>query len=99
MEYENMRVAELKDELKKLRAPVSGNKSELVARLNQITKEVENVITLEDEDLLELNNRKSASSSIVQRMRTPVYGPLNLGAIIAIGISLLMLTTVLIVDN
>ena len=98
MEYENMRVAELKDELKKLGAPVSGNKSELVARLNQITKEVENVITLEDEDLLELNNRKSASSSIVQRMRTPVYGPLNLGAIIAIGISLLMLTTVLIIQ-
>ena len=88
MEYENMRVAELKDELKKLGAPVSGNKSELVARLNQITKEVENVITLEDEDLLELNNRKSASSSIVQRMRAPVYGPLNLGAIIAIGISI-----------
>ena len=98
MEYENMRVAELKDELKKLGAPVSGNKSELVARLNQITKEVENVITLEDEDLLELNNRKSTSSSIVQRMRTPVYGPLNLGAIIAIGISLLMLTTVLIIQ-
>ena len=98
MEYENMRVAELKDELKKLGAPVSGNKSELVARLNQITKEVENVITLEDEDLLELNSRKSTSSSIVQRMRTPVYGPLNLGAIIAIGISLLMLTTVLIIQ-
>jgi len=98
MEYENMRVAELKDELKKLGAPVSGNKSELVARLNQITKEVKNVITLEDEDLLELNNRKSTSSSIVQRMRTPVYGPLNLGAIIAIGISLLMLTTVLIIQ-
>ncbi len=98
MKYENMRVAELKDELKKLGAPVSGNKSELLARLNQITEEVENVITLEDEDLLELNNRKSASSSIVQRMRTPVYGPLNLGAIIAIGISLLMLTTVLIIQ-
>ena len=98
MKYENMRVAELKDELKKLGAPVSGNKSELLARLNQITDEVENVITLEDEDLLELNNRKSASSSIVQRMRTPVYGPLNLGAIIAIGISLLMLTTVLIIQ-
>lgn len=98
MEYENMRVAELKDELKKLGASVSGNKSELVARLNQITKEVENVITLEDEDLLELTNRKSTSTSIVQRMRTPVYGPLNLGAIIAIGISLLMLTTVLIIQ-
>ena len=98
MEYENMRVAELKDELKKLGAPMSGNKSELLARLNQITKEKENVITLEDEDLLELNNRKSTSSSIVQRMRTPVYGPLNLGAIIAIGISLLMLTTVLIIQ-
>ena len=93
-----MRVAELKNELKKLGAPVSGSKSELVARLNQITKEEENVITLEDEDLLELNNRKSTSSSIVKRMRTPVYGPLNLGAIIAIGISLLMLTTVLIIQ-
>ena len=29
-------------------------------------------------------------------MKTPVYGPLNLGAIIAIGLSLLMISSVLI---
>ena len=98
MEYENMRVAELKEELKKFGAPVGGNKKELIARLNRISNKEEKVITLEDDDLLELNQKKTSYSPIIQRMRTPIYGPLNLGSVIAIGISLLMLTTVLIIQ-
>ena len=93
-----MRVAEIKEELKKFGAPVGGNKKELIARLNRISNKEEKVITLEDDDLLELNQKKTSYSPIIQRMRTPIYGPLNLGSVIAIGISLLMLTTVLIIQ-
>ena len=35
MNYDSMRVSELKEELRKYNAPVSGNKNELIERLNQ----------------------------------------------------------------
>ncbi len=97
MDYESMRVSDLKNELRNFGAPLSGTKSELIERLNLLTKE-ENIITLEDDDLLGNDIGQTAMSSFVKRMRKPIYGPLNLGALYAIGVSLLMLTTVLIIQ-
>ena len=97
MDYESMRVSDLKNELRNFGAPLSGTKSELIERLNLLTKE-ENIITLEDDNLLGNDIGQTAMSSFVKRMRKPIYGPLNLGALYAIGISLLMLTTVLIIQ-
>ena len=98
MDYDSMRVSELKDELRKYGEPITGNKSELIERLNRFSLTKENVITLEEEDLIGSNTDKTASSSFVKRMRKPIYGPINLGALYAIGISFLMLTTVIIIQ-
>jgi hypothetical protein len=98
MDYESMRVSELKDELRKCGEPISGNKSELIERLKQFDLKDENIITLEDEDLIDFGSEATAMSSLVKRMRRPILGPINLGALYAIAISLLMLTTVLIVQ-
>ena len=96
MNYDSMRVSELKEELRKYNAPVSGNKNELIERLNQFNLKDETIITLEDNDFIETNSTER--NSFIARMRRPVYGPLNLGAIYAIVVSLLMLTTVLIIQ-
>ncbi|MDG1551841.1 MAG: M20/M25/M40 family metallo-hydrolase [Candidatus Poseidoniaceae archaeon] len=96
MDYDSMRVSELKEELRKYNAPVSGNKNELIERLNQFNLKDETIITLEDDDFIETNSTER--NSFIARMRRPVYGPLNLGAIYAIIVSLLMLTTVLIIQ-
>jgi hypothetical protein len=96
MDYDSMRVSELKEELRKYNAPVSGNKNELIERLNQFNLKDETIITLEDDDFIETNSTER--NSFITRMRRPVYGPLNLGAIYAIVVSLLMLTTVLIIQ-
>ena len=40
-DYAKMKVAELKDELKKRGAPVGGNKAQLVARLKEIYEQPE----------------------------------------------------------
>ena len=45
-------------------------------------------------DLVE--EEESRYANLFNKMRTPVYGPLNLGAIIAIALSLLMISSVLI---
>ncbi len=97
MEYEKMLVAELKEELKKFGAPLTGNKKQLIERLQGMNNK-ETIITLEDDDLIDLNSDESRFSEIIAKMRTPVYGPINFGVLIAIGLSVLMLTTVLIVQ-
>ena len=96
MDYDSMLLSELKEELRKYNAPVSGNKNELIERLNQFNLKDETIITLEDDDFIETNSTER--NSFIARMRRPVYGPLNLGAIYAIVVSLLMLTTVLIIQ-
>ena len=96
MDYDSMLLSELKEELRKYNAPVSGNKNELIERLNKFNLKDETIITLEDDDFIETNSTER--NSFIARMRRPVYGPLNLGAIYAIVVSLLMLTTVLIIQ-
>ncbi|MBT4925620.1 MAG: SAP domain-containing protein, partial [Euryarchaeota archaeon] len=61
MDYDSMRVSELKEELSKYNAPVSGNKNELIERLNQFNLKDETIITLEDDDFIETNSTERNS--------------------------------------
>ena len=90
-DYSKMLVAELKQELSKLGLPTSGNKSELIERLESNASEPL-MISIEA-DLIE---DESSYDAIIAKMKTQVIGPLNLGAIIAIFISLLMVSSVLV---
>ena len=90
-DYSSMLVAELKQELTNLGLPTSGNKSELIERLNSHHNKPL-MISIEA-DLVEDESRYEA---IFAKMKTQVIGPLNLGAIIAIFISLLMVSSVLV---
>ena len=65
MDFESMRVSELKDELRNFGAPVSGTKGELIERLNLLTKKEENIITLEDDDLLGIEGGRKEGGSII----------------------------------
>ena len=96
-------VAELKDMLRSQGLAVSGNKSLLIQRLvsseastkgvwderNDASTAKEATITsnlsLEDDDF-------ESPLTFKQRMSTTVYGPLNLGGLVAIGLALLMVT-------
>ena len=80
-DYSKMLVAELKQELSTLGLPTSGNKSELIERLESNASEPL-MISIE-EDLVE---DESSYEAIIAKMKTQVIGPLNLGAIIAIFI-------------
>ena len=91
-DIDSMLVNELKLELSKLGAPTSGKKAELVERLKNLRTEPK-MISIEA-DLVEEEDSRYAN--LFNKMKTPVYGPLNLGAIIAIGLSLLMISSVLI---
>ena len=90
-DYSKMLVAELKQELSKFGLPISGNKSELIERLESNASEPL-MISIEA-DLVE---DESSYGAIIAKMKTQVIGPLNLGAIIAIFISLLMVSSVLV---
>ena len=90
-DYNNMLVAELKQELENFGLPTSGKKSELVERLMSHSKEP--VMISIEADLIEDDSRYEA---IFAKMKTQIVGPLNLGAVIAIGLSLLMISSVLV---
>ena len=90
-DYSSMLVAELKQELTALGLSTSGNKSELIARLNSHHKQP--VMISIEADLID---EESKYEAIFTKMKTQVIGPLNLGAVIAIFISLLMISSVLV---
>ena len=89
-DYESMLVAELKTQCEQLGLPTSGKKATLIERLEQSQNEPL-MISIEA-DLVETENRYEY---IFSRMKTQIIGPLNLGAIIAIGLSMLMISSVL----
>ena len=91
LDYNNMLVAELKQELENFGLPTSGKKTELIERLIAHSKEP--IMISIEADLIEDESRYEA---IFAKMKTQVVGPLNLGAVIAIGLSLLMISSVLI---
>ena len=94
-------VAELKEMLRNLGLPVSGRKADLIARLSDLSSEndtahdrissLDNAVSMEDDVVL------AEPTSFQQRMRTPVYGPFNVGALIAIGMALIMVTAAIFV--
>ena len=90
-QYHKMLVPELKDELRKLGEVTTGNKSELIERLRSHQKEP--VMISIEADLIEDESRLE---QIFVKMKTQVIGPLNLGSVIAIGLSLLMISSVLV---
>jgi hypothetical protein len=88
--YVAFTVQELREEAKQRGLPVSGNKSELIERLHQ-----------SDVELSKLNDDVIADDSkvsvIMQRLREPAVGPISLGGVIAFGIAIMLVSTVLIV--
>jgi hypothetical protein len=95
-------VAELKAMLSEKGLPVSGKKAELIGRLieskpasvwEQSAAVPTPSIALE-EDLVLFDEPLTFKS----RMQKPLYGPINMGMAIAIGLSLLMVSAVLIVQ-
>lgn len=92
-DYESMLVTELKTQCEQLGLPTSGKKTTLIERLEQSQNEPL-MISIEA-DLVETENRYEY---IFSRMKTQIVGPLNLGAIIAIGLSMLMISSVLVLQ-
>ncbi len=100
-------VAQLKEMLRANGLPVSGNKSQLVERLMQsnvktgVWDELSDVTpSSEQGNIANLSLEEDIEGALTfkQRMSTTVYGPINLGALIAIGMALIMVTaTILIV--
>ncbi|MFQ3317600.1 MAG: hypothetical protein ACI8T6_001035 [Candidatus Poseidoniaceae archaeon] len=95
-------VAELKVMLRSQGLAVSGNKSLLIERLvtsgSRKSGVLENIsdvsTTSEEEPLVNLSLEQDFEGPMTfkQRMSTTVYGPLNLGGLVAIGLALLMVT-------
>ncbi len=90
-DYSDMLVTELKEELIKLGLPTSGKKSELVERL-ELSYNEPKMISIE----ADLIDEETLYEAIFTKMKTQIIGPLNLGSIIAIFISLLMISSVLV---
>ena len=92
-DYDKMLVSELRLELQKFQLPTSGKKSALIDRL-KLNISQQPMISLE----ADLVDEESRYDVIMTRMKTQVIGPLNIGAIIAILLSVLMVSTVLIIQ-
>ena len=94
-------VAELKEMLRNKGMAVGGRKADLIARLNESSTDIdavfedlsiqEQMVSLEDDDV------QAGPLTFQQRIRTPVYGPLNLGAVIAIAMAVIMVTATILV--
>ncbi|MBT7637841.1 MAG: M20/M25/M40 family metallo-hydrolase [Euryarchaeota archaeon] len=99
-------VAELKEMLRSQRLPVSGNKSLLIQRLmaarpskSGVWEEVSDASKSNKPVHMSLEQDSGLESPLTfkQRMSTTVYGPLNLGGLIAIGLALIMVTATIFV--
>ena len=100
-------VAQLKEMLRTNGLPVSGNKSALIGRLmeskgkDEVWDELSDVTPSSEQGNianLSLEEDTEAPLTFKQRMSTTIFGPINLGALIAIGMALIMVTaTILIV--
>ena len=90
-DYDTMLVAELKQRLASAGLPTSGRKVELIERL-RLNEQEPTMISIEA-DLVEENN---STKAFITQMKKQIIGPLNLGGVIAIGLSLLMISSVLV---
>ena len=89
--YEGLTVNELKEEARTRGLPVSGKKADLIDRL-RISDTSSS--TVKHGDIPEL----TTFEVVKERLRQPAVGPISLGAIIAFGISIMLVSTVLIVQ-
>ena len=92
-DYDTMLVAELRQRLASAGLPTSGRKVELIERL-RLNEQEPTMISIEA-DLVEENN---STKAFITQMKKQVIGPLNLGGVIAIGLSLLMISSVLVLQ-
>ena len=109
-DYNLLKVFELKELCKTNALPVSGTKTQLIERLSahltteSITQQSITEAILVDADSnenhLELEEKPefSSNSATFQRMIAPIAGPHNLKIIAAIGLSVLMISAVLIIQ-
>jgi len=109
-DYNSLKVFELKELCKTNALPVSGTKAQLIERLSthQSTKSIPPLSVAEallddgdsNEKYLQLEEKSefSSNSSTFQRMIAPIAGPHNIKIIAAIGLSLLMISAVLIIQ-
>ena len=92
-DYDTMPVAELRQRLASAGLPTSGRKVELIERL-RLNEQEPTMISIEA-DLVEENN---STKAFIAQMKKQIIGPLNLGGVIAIGLSLLMISSVLVLQ-
>ena len=92
-DYDTMLVAELRQLLASAGLPTSGRKVELIERL-RLNEQEPTMISIEA-DLVEENN---SAKVFFTQMKKQIIGPLNLGGVIAIGLSLLMISSVLVLQ-
>ena len=92
-DYDSMLVAELRQRLASAGLPTSGRKVELIERL-RLNEQEPTMISIEA-DLVEENN---STKAFITQMKKQIIGPLNLGGVIAIGLSLLMISSVLVLQ-
>ena len=92
-------VAELKGILSEQGLPVSGKKADLIERLSistsspvQETSPASMMVVEEDVVVFD------EPMTLMHRMKEPLYGPINMGMAIAIGLAALMVSAVLIVQ-
>ena len=94
-------VSELKVMLAEQGLPVSGKKSELIERLASASEETvwqqatPLPTTMELEEDLKIFDEPT---TMMMRMQRPIYGPINMGMAIAIGLAALMVSAVLVVQ-
>ena len=99
-ELTKLTVAELKAILNEQGLPVSGKKSDLIERLSISTAPPMQETTLAppmmvvEEDVVVFDE----PITLMARMKTPLYGSINMGMAIAIGLAALMVSAVLIVQ-
>ena len=90
-------VAELKMMLAEQGLPQSGKKADLIKRLatsNSQSATEENAMMALEDNLVVFDE----PLTLMHRMKTPIYGPINMGMAIAVGLAALMLSAVLIVQ-
>ena len=90
-------VAELKVMLAEQGLAQSGKKADLIKRLatsNSQSATEENAMMALEDNLVVFDE----PLTLMHRMKTPIYGPINMGMAIAVGLAALMLSAVLIVQ-
>ena len=92
-----MTVADLKSLLKEKKLPVSGNKAELIKRLQEFDNVEEEILEAEVIGV-EFHEENESSFDLIELMKRPVWNAINVGQISAVALVLLLITSALIVN-